>query len=73
MFDVKKVYIKSGSGPFTEIAQISSNPGVWQKETIDISSYAGNTVNIMFLFDTVNGNNNNYEGWFVDDITIAES
>ncbi|MFX1259858.1 MAG: hypothetical protein ACFFAN_18565 [Promethearchaeota archaeon] len=44
----------------------------WGKITIDISSYCGNSrVLIMFTFDSMDENNNDYTGWLVDDIMIT--
>jgi hypothetical protein len=38
--------------------------------TIDLSSYAGQTVTIKFDFDTVDSVANSTEGVYIDDITI---
>ncbi len=40
------------------------------EETIDISSYAGETVDVEFVFDSVDGNYNDYQGWYVDDVAV---
>ncbi len=41
------------------------------QETIDISSYAGQTVDIKFTFDSVDDYNNGYRGWYVDDVKVT--
>src|SRR5213075_2786493 len=38
--------------------------------TFDLSAYVGHNVNIRFSF-TSNSANNNYEGWYVDDVTVT--
>jgi hypothetical protein len=42
----------------------------WRIETIDLSAYAGQTVRLRFHFDTVDAEKNDFEGWWVDNITI---
>ncbi len=42
------------------------------QETIDISSYTGQTVEIKFIFDTVDDYDNAYRGWYIDDVSIDE-
>lgn len=42
------------------------------REQIDLLSYARNEIRIRFVFRTINGNSNKYEGWYVDDIEIKE-
>jgi hypothetical protein len=42
----------------------------WQEVTIDLSSYAGQTITIQFSFDTSDDIANSGEGVYVDDITI---
>ncbi len=41
------------------------------KETIDISSYAGQTVQIEFVFDSVDDYDNGYRGWYIDDVAVT--
>ncbi len=40
------------------------------KETIDISSYIGSSVEIQFTFDSTDGSYNSYRGWYVDDVVV---
>jgi hypothetical protein len=43
----------------------------WEKISLDISRYAGNSsVRIKFSFDTFNETRNSYRGWLMDDIII---
>lgn len=45
----------------------------WHKEMIDLTPYVGEIVNVRFMFNTMDGAYNRYEGWFVDDIRIEPS
>ena len=76
-WDTARVLVsKDGFATFTTIATRSTNlPNVseWTKFTADLSSFAGTTVQIRFVFDTVDGVLNAYEGWYVDDVDVATS
>jgi hypothetical protein len=43
---------------------------VWQEVTVDLSSYAGQTITIQFKFDTQDSISNDTEGTYIDNITI---
>ena len=45
----------------------------WRTANFNLSGFAGRNVKLRFLFDTVNALNNNFEGWYVDDITISNN
>ncbi len=45
--------------------------GTWQKVEIDLSAYAGKSVEIGFLFNTKDEWANDFQGWFIDDIKIV--
>ncbi|MFW9877903.1 MAG: GPI anchored serine-threonine rich family protein, partial [Candidatus Thorarchaeota archaeon] len=43
----------------------------WEKVSVDISSYIGNTsVQMRFTFDTIDDIMNDYRGWLVDDVAV---
>ena len=44
--------------------------GVFENVTIDLAAYAGDTVQIVLAFDTRDGAFNNFEGIWVDNITV---
>ncbi len=44
----------------------------WRITTLDISAYAGSTVNIRFYFDTGDTLYNTFPGWFVDDVMVFD-
>jgi hypothetical protein len=43
----------------------------WEVRSVDLSTYAGQTVTLSFRFDTVDGVQNNFRGWHVDNIKIT--
>ncbi|MCX9011094.1 MAG: choice-of-anchor J domain-containing protein [Candidatus Methanoperedens sp.] len=72
-YDRKVVQISVNNGAWTDLKMITDTPQAWNQEAIDLSDYAGSSVRLRFLFDTLDGNMNNYEGWYVDDIEIRST
>jgi hypothetical protein len=75
-FDIMEVRVISSTGTAT-LQHWDSNDGPaasdWHEETFDLTPYVGDVVRIEFLFDTVDGLYNNFEGWYVDDIIVEGS
>lgn len=71
-FDRKSVIIVDDDGDTlsTHIIGTEAAPGDWYQEEIDMSSYAGQSIRIRFHFDTIDGANNDYEGWYIDDVQV---
>lgn len=77
-YDVRSVYISSTNEPFWSLqwnTRDSVYPttvpeGVWHKITIDITDYMDQFIQIRFEFDTTDGRYNEYQGWYIDDITL---
>ncbi|SNQ60093.1 right-handed parallel beta-helix repeat-containing protein [Candidatus Methanoperedens nitratireducens] len=69
--DTKLVQISVNNGPWTDLLKITDARSTWNKESIYLSDYAGNTIRLRFLFDTMDDKLNNYEGWYVDDISLS--
>jgi len=73
--DRATVTVWANSQP-TVVAEDMSNGGdladygEWRFAVVDISSYAGKEVMVEFCFDSVDGENNDFEGWHVDDVAI---
>ena len=40
------------------------------EQAFSLSAFSGDTIQVRFSFDTVDGNANNFEGWYVDDVTV---
>ena len=43
----------------------------WKSASVDLSDFAGKTIKIRFAFDSVDDVENQYEGWYVDDVRIV--
>ncbi|MBI3192946.1 MAG: hypothetical protein HYZ34_00605 [Ignavibacteriae bacterium] len=48
-----------------------ANPGDWIHQTIDLTTYAGDTATIRFRIQT--GTGTSWDGWFIDDIVIRDA
>jgi hypothetical protein len=48
----------------------AAESATWETREVDLTSYAGQTVTIKWNFDTVDGINNNFRGWQVDNVKI---
>jgi len=46
--------------------------GGWRITTLDLSAYAGSTLNVRFYFDTGDTLFNAFPGWFVDDVMVFD-
>lgn len=44
----------------------------WHQRVIDLSSYVGSAVWIRFSFDTYDPSDNDYRGWYIDDVQVLE-
>lgn len=45
----------------------------WTRHVLNISQFAGKNINITFSFNTTNDQNNDYQGWYVDDVEVIAS
>jgi len=43
----------------------------WTKVEVSLADYAGQDIYLRFRFDTMDDIGNNYEGWYIDDISIS--
>jgi len=68
-YDTLKIYVGS-TVVWEKDKTVTVTKKAWQEVTIDLSSYAGQSVTIKFEFDTQDSVANTGEGVFVDDITI---
>ena len=69
-WDRRKVQVGI-DGVFTDVDQLSGDPMLkWNAYAVDISSYAGKNVQVRFSFDTIDGALNDFEGWYIDDVSI---
>jgi len=72
-FDTRVVQISVDDGPFYDVLQLYDDPmNRWlQSQAIDLSSYAGHTIQVRFHFDTLDEYFNDYRGWYIDDFEIS--
>ncbi len=71
-FDQRWIQIRVGNGPWTGLEQLSGDPmGTWLLKTIDLSPYLGSIVQIRYYFDTINDISNAFQGWYIDDVSVA--
>jgi len=68
--DAFEVSILPSGDLLYSVAADGGTGGVFESISIDLSAYAGDTVEIVFSFDTGDGANNNFEGVYVDDVSI---
>jgi len=75
-FDEKKVQISNTGGASWSDLYVYSWPAnldqTWEHLEFNLGGYIGQTVLIRFLFSTNDANNNDYEGWYIDDVTIGD-
>ena len=71
--DQRWVQISVDGGPFDNVLQLFDDPmNRWlQGPVIDLSGYAGHTIQVRFHFDTLDVYHNNYRGWYIDDFDIS--
>jgi PKD repeat protein len=72
-WDQRWVLASIDGRPFSPIYQLRDDPqGGWlQSPAIDLSGYAGHVTQFRFAFDAVDELENDYRGWYIDDVTIA--
>ena len=59
----------AGPLPLLQDAGPAGSP-VWNDLQVDVSDFAHKQLVVSFSFDTVDGTNNNLDGWMVDDVQI---
>jgi hypothetical protein len=71
-FDVPSVLISANSGPFID-QSISLNPDSqgFLIASLDLSAFRGQNIQVRFQFDTIDGQGNGFEGWYVDDVMVT--
>ena len=71
-FDALSVEISTdGGGTWTLLdGNLATTGGIFYPYSIDLSAYASTTVNVRFMFNTVNNLGNSFEGAYVDNISF---
>ncbi len=71
-WDESFVYISVDGINWENLYTTDRNIAPWEKVSLDLSSYAGNSyVQLKFNFDTYDEEYNDYRGWLVDDVQIS--
>ncbi len=72
-WDQRWVQISVDGGPYSNVLQLYDDPMYrWlQSQVIDLSGYAGHTIQVRFHFDTIDATYNAYRGWYIDDFSIT--
>ena len=74
IWDQRWIQVSTDEGSFENILQLNDDvENYWLQATVDLSQYAGQTINVRFHFASLdNQHNNDNEGWNIDDIEIME-
>jgi hypothetical protein len=71
-WDQRWVQVSKDGGPFTNVLQLyDDTPEYWLNSNVDLSAYAGSTIQVRFHFETLDGGFNRYEGWYIDDVDVS--
>ena len=72
--DQRWVQISVDGQSFQNLRQMSNSDPMrtWRQQTIDLSSYVGSVVWIRFYFDNIEPFNDDYRGWYIDDVQVLE-
>ncbi|MCD4653222.1 hypothetical protein K8T06_04745, partial [bacterium] len=74
LYDICWTEISIDNGQnWTVLFETYQKTEVWiERGPIDLSPYVGNLIKIRFRFDSLDSQFNNYEGWYLDDVSIRE-
>ncbi len=72
VWDQRFVQISTDGINFTSLTQLSGDAmNTWIQKSVDVSAYAGKTVQLRFFFDTLDNIANNFKGWYIDDLAVT--
>jgi hypothetical protein len=69
--------VDTATGEITQVACLNNNTigrlgaDLFQHEEINLSKFAGRSVQIQFYFDTLNTVSNDFEGWYMDNVRVS--
>ena len=73
-YDNARVFVVENGGVLTEITsnadELEDPTTGWTNATVDLTPYAGSSVQLQFDFSTGDDVLNAFEGWYVDDVTV---
>ncbi|MBN2384137.1 hypothetical protein JXQ70_14770, partial [bacterium] len=73
-YDNTSVQISTNGGSsWTTLEEVCDDSDEWVEYAgYDLSTYAGQTINLGFYFDSYDSTANTYTGWMIDDVTISK-
>jgi hypothetical protein len=84
-YDIARVQVSADGATFVDLATNGAalaaearlcdalENGAWRRAEIDLSSHVGETIQLRFLFDSVDEGINHFGGWYIDQIRIVEN
>ena len=69
-WDRKLVYVTTDGSNWSQILQISGPNKQWTSQTVELSQFAGQRIRLRFFFDSIDGMNNGYRGWYLDNVIV---
>ena len=73
-FDSGIIYVRiAGTNEYHELGFSFHNTAGWETRRLDLSGFAGRAIQVGFYFDTWDFRNNNYEGWYIDDVKVLRT
>ena len=73
-FDVLTVNVIDGAATvpvWSSDPQQNTTHGAWQRVTLDVSAWAGQSLTLQFAFDTQDASVNAFEGVYIDDVEVS--
>ncbi|MFU8771535.1 MAG: hypothetical protein ACNA8H_03835, partial [Anaerolineales bacterium] len=72
IWDRRWVQISKDGSTFENVLQLYNDlPNTWLNGILDLSEYAGSTIQVRFYFETLDDLFNEHEGWYIDDFEIS--
>ncbi|MBI1356740.1 MAG: hypothetical protein GC160_20560 [Acidobacteria bacterium] len=70
--DSGRLWVSADGGAWQAVTHLAHpTPGEgFVRHRVNLSRFAGRTIRLRFEFDTFTSANNNYEGWYLDDIQV---
>src|SRR5690606_14223450 len=69
----RQVWVSANGGAYTMIRALYYDPmSTWVPVKIDLSAYKGMSIRFQLTFNTVDSQNNNYRGWYVDSFEVKQ-
>ena len=69
-YDSRQVLVSTDGVVFNNLWVSGNNEANWYEVEIDLSSYAGQSIWLRFMFNAQDNLYNNYTGWYLDDIQV---